>query len=111
MRICGLTKRGESAKIGRQRYAIVKFGIAEIRRALRPAPVKQMDRPIGIARITRIMRHHADGRAAAMQLAEQVHHLFAILRVQVTSRLVSEQNGRVTGERTGHSDALLLTAG
>src|SRR5687768_16806196 len=33
------------------------------------APVEQVDRPVGVAGVARVVRDHADGRAFAMQLA------------------------------------------
>src|SRR3954468_8908872 len=45
-----------------------------------------------------------------MQLAKELHHRFAIRRVEVTRRLVGEQDEWIAGDRAGHSDALLLTA-
>src|SRR5579862_131896 len=74
------------------------------------AAVEQMNCAIGNAGVARIVRHHADRRAFAMQLPQQVHHGFAVLRVQVTSRLVRQQNRRLADESAGHGDALLLTA-
>ena len=47
---------------------------------------------------------------AAMQLAQQLHHRFAVLRVEVAGRLVGEQDRRVAGHRPRHRDALLLAA-
>ena len=47
----------------------------------------------------------------AMQFAQQVHDRFAVLRVEVSGRLVREQDGRLSADGAGHGDALLLTAG
>ena len=74
------------------------------------AAVEQVDAAVGVARVARIVRHHADGRAALMQLAEQIHHRFAALRIEVAGRLVGEQDDRLAGDRARHGDALLLTA-
>src|SRR6059058_3683239 len=38
------------------------------------AAVEQMDATLGVTRVSRIVRHHADRRARAVQLAEQIHH-------------------------------------
>ena len=70
-----------------------------------------MNGTIGIAGIAGVVGHHADGGAAAMQFAKQIHDLLAILRIEVSSRLIGEQNGRIAGQSAGHRDALLLTAG
>jgi hypothetical protein len=55
--------------------------------------------------------HHADGGAGAVQLAQQVHDGFAVLGVEVTGRLVGEQNRRLAGDGSCHGDTLLLTTG
>src|SRR5262245_19647652 len=75
------------------------------------AAVEQVDRTIGVCCVARIVRHHADRRTAAMQLAEQLHHRFAVRRVEVTRRLVREEDERIASDRAGHCDTLLLTAG
>ena len=69
-----------------------------------------MDGAVGVAGVTRIVRHHADGCAAAMQFAQQIHNLLAILRVEVSGGLIGQQDGRITRQRAGHRNALLLTA-
>src|ERR1700691_6347862 len=73
--------------------------------------VEEMDLAIGMAGEARIVRDHADGRALAMQILEQLHDGLGVARVQVSGGLVSQQDGRRTGQRTGYGDALLLTAG
>ena len=74
------------------------------------ASVVQMDRPVGVRRIARVVGHHADGRAIAVQLTQQLHHEFAVVRVEVARRLVGQQDGWLGHHRTGHCHALLLTA-
>ncbi len=73
--------------------------------------IEQVDRAIGVRFISRIVRDHADRGTIAMQLAQQVHHRFAVDRVEVTGRLVGEEYGRIACDRAGDGDALLLTAG
>ena len=58
----------------------------------------------------RIVRHHADRRAFAMQVLQQLHHRFAVARVEVSGRLVGQQDRRLPAQRARHGDALLLTA-
>jgi len=74
------------------------------------AAVEQVNRAFGEVRITLVVSHHADCRAVAMQIAQQLHHRFAIFRVQVSSRLVSHQNKRIAYQCASHGHALLLTA-
>src|SRR4051794_25649383 len=74
------------------------------------AAVEHMDRAVGEARITWIVRHHADGGAVAMQLFEQAHNSLAIDRVQVSGRLVREQHRWTSRQRARHGNTLLLAA-
>src|SRR5687768_799278 len=40
--------------------------------------VKKSDHPVRMPRVLRIMSHHADGRATAMELTQQVQNRFAV---------------------------------
>ena len=72
--------------------------------------VEQMHNTVGPLRVARVVGDHADGGALLVELAKKLHHLFAILRIEVTGRLIREQHGRFATERASHRDALLLTA-
>ncbi len=74
------------------------------------AAVEHVDLAIRVVGVARIVRDDADRRAFGVQLGEQRHHLLAVLRVQVTRRLVGEQDRRAADERARDGDALLLTA-
>jgi hypothetical protein len=63
-----------------------------------------------VPRVTRIVRHHADGGAIIVQFLQQVHHRFAVLRVQVARRLVRQQDRRLPDNRPRHRHPLLLSA-
>src|SRR5260370_33367095 len=65
-------------------------------------------RKVGIALV---VGDHADGRAVAVQVAQQFHHRFTVLGVEVSSRLVSHQDDWISNKRSRHRNALLLTAG
>ena len=65
------------------------------------AAVEEVDRAIGVRGVARIVRHHADRGAAAMQLAEQLHHRFAVRRIEVTRRFVGEEDERDRRRRRG----------
>ena len=54
---------------------------------------------------------HDDGGALGIQLGEQVHDLLAVLRVEVTRRLVGKDEFGLDHYGTGDGNALLLTAG
>src|SRR5690348_11891587 len=72
--------------------------------------VKQVNGALGEVCIALVVGHHADRRAVAMQIAQQFHDGFAVLRVQVSSRLVGHQDERVADQCAGHGNTLLLTA-
>ena len=74
------------------------------------AAVEDVDAAVGVARVARIVGDHADRRAAAVQLAKQIHHRFAAARIEVSGRLVGEQDQRFAGDGAGDGDALLLAA-
>src|SRR5207237_109657 len=80
-------------------------------RLLDDPAVEQMDGTVGVGCVSGIVRDHADRRSTAMQLAQQLHNRFAVRRVEVSRRLVCEQDEWIPGNRTRDGDALLLTAG
>ena len=47
---------------------------------------------------------------AGVQFAQQAHHRLAVGRIQVSGRLVRQQDQRIAAQRARHRDALLLTA-
>jgi hypothetical protein len=57
-----------------------------------------------------LVRHQDDGVALLVQTLEQAHDFVARGRVQVSGRLVSQQNRRVVHQRASHRDALPLAA-
>ena len=61
------------------------------------ATVEQVDLAVGVLRVARIVRHHADRRAVAMEFAHEVHHRLAVHRVEVARRFVGEEDRRVAG--------------
>ena len=70
-----------------------------------------MNGAVGVLREARVVRDHANGRAAGVQFLEQIHDRFAVARIEVAGRFVRQKDGRLAGERARHRDALLLTAG
>ena len=74
-------------------------------------PVEQMDDAVGIPCIMLRMGHHDDGRPLAVQFAEQAHHLLAVLGIQVSRRLVGQNQLRTGHDGTGNGRALLLSSG
>ena len=69
-----------------------------------------MDRSLGVTRKAWIVGHHADRRAALVQLAEESHDCLAVLRVEVSRRLVGEEDQRLARYGPRDGDALLLAA-
>ena len=52
------------------------------------ASVEQVHRAMGKGGIVLRVCHHDDGRAFLVQFGQEVHHLGAVLRIEVTCRLV-----------------------
>src|SRR5215813_9382441 len=65
---------------------------------LNDASVKEMDGALRVPSETGIVRHHHDCGAIAMQAAQQFHDGLGIARVEISSRLVREQDRRATGQ-------------
>src|SRR5215510_4158218 len=60
---------------------------------LHHASIEERNAAFSVAGESRIMRHHANGGTFAMQVAQQFHHSFRIARVQVSGRLIGQQDG------------------
>ena len=56
------------------------------------AAIEHEDLAVGEIGITRIVRDHADRRTRLVQFIEQRHDRFAILRVEIASRLIGQQD-------------------
>ena len=72
--------------------------------------IKEVDDALGIASIALGVGHHQDGSAFLVQLGEQLHHFQTVLRVEVTCRLVSQNQLGIHHNGTGNGYTLLLTA-
>jgi hypothetical protein len=73
--------------------------------------IKQVHGAIRVLREPLIMSDHANRGATLMQFAQQLHHRFAIPRIEIASRLIGKQNRRPAGKRARDGDTLLLTTG
>ena len=73
-------------------------------------PVLQANHARGVLGQLVLVRHEDDRVAAAVQIVHQGEDLLARLRVQVSRRLVGEQDRRLVHERTRDRDALALAA-
>lgn len=71
--------------------------------------IKKMDFALRMLDETGIVRDHADGRALAMQLLQQLHHCLTVARIKISRGLVGKQDGRISGQRSRHGDPLLLS--
>ncbi len=65
----------------------------------------------GVAGVARVVRDHADRGAFPVQLRQQAHHRLAVVGVEVSRRLVGQQDGRSPHHRAGDRHPLLLAAG
>ena len=65
---------------------------------------------LGITGIAFRVSHHNDCCSFLVQLSEQLHHLYAVLRVEVTGGLIGKNQFRIHHHGTGYSHTLLLTA-
>src|SRR6185437_8863772 len=74
-------------------------------------PVQKIDCSLGVSSMTWIVGHHADRRAGAMQLGQELHHLVAVVAIEVAGRFVCEDDQRLAGNRARNGDALLLATG
>src|SRR4051794_33901343 len=74
------------------------------------AAVEEMDAAVGVAHITRVVGDHRDRRALPVQLLQQLHDGLAVFGVEVSGRLVREQDCGVAGDRARDGHTLLLTA-
>ena len=77
---------------------------------LHDAAVEEVDASVGMAREALVVGHHADRRAAPVQLLEERHHGFAVDGVEVSRRLVGEKDERLAGDRPRDGHTLLLAA-
>src|SRR5471032_1621151 len=79
-------------------------------RFLDHATVEEVNRALRVPGETLVVRDHHDGRAVVVQLGEELHHLIAVARIEVSRGLVREQHAGLAGEGARDRDALLLTA-
>src|ERR1051325_7443282 len=87
-------------------------GVEQRRRALHvdDLAVEEMDLARGPRRALRRVRDHDVGRAAAVDVVEEVHDLARHERVEVAGRLVREDQLRRRGQHARDGHALLLPA-
>ena len=72
--------------------------------------VKQVDRAARIIGVCRRMRHHDDSRALGVQRAQHLHDFLAVGGIEVTGRLVGQDQRLVADNGARDCDALLLAA-
>ena len=73
--------------------------------------VEQVDNSVRHHSVVLRVGHHHDGGAFGVELREQFHHGESALRVEITCRLVGEDELRLAHHGTCYSHTLLLTAG
>lgn len=64
---------------------------------------------MGVCGIVLRVGYHHDGGALIIQFAEQLHHLHAVLGVEITRRLIGKDDARLAHHGTGYRHTLLLT--
>src|SRR5580704_71248 len=74
-------------------------------------PVADRHGPARVRRHRRVVRYDHDGQAIRVELVEQFHQRGGVARVQVSRRLVAQQQARPVDQRTRDSDPLALPAG
>src|SRR5438045_4361588 len=70
-----------------------------------------MDGAAGMCRDVPLVRDKDDGVASLVEVLEQHHDFFAGLRIEVPSRLVSQNNRRIIYQRASDGNTLSLAAG
>ena len=75
------------------------------------ASVEQIDDPVGETGIVLGVSHHDDRGPFPVQFGEQLHHFGSVLRVQVTGRLIGEDDLRIRNDSTCDGHTLLLSSG
>ena len=73
-------------------------------------PVDDVHFALRANRELRVMGHHDDGGAVAMQLLEQLHDAARHLRIEIAGGLVRQQQPRRARQRARDRHALLLSA-
>ena len=68
------------------------------------------DDAVSIAGVVLRVRNHDDGGSLLVQLAEQVHHLLAVLGIQIACWLVGKDDSGLRHYGASHSHPLLLTS-
>ena len=71
--------------------------------------IEQVDDAIGVAGVMLRVRNHNDGGALLVKLEQKVHHLLAILGIQIARWLIGKDNLGIGNYCTGYSNTLLLT--
>ena len=86
------------------------FSSAEKNERLLDAPVIQIQAAVGQFAGVLVVRHHHDGAALRMQIAQQSEHDALIFGVEVARGLVGQNDLRIVHQRPRNGDALLLAA-
>ena len=65
----------------------------------------------GVVGMTLIMGNHDDCGAFSIELIQEIQHFLPVGRIEITGRLVGQDELRVRDDCAGDRDALLLAAG
>src|SRR5438874_5503515 len=72
--------------------------------------IAQENRAPGVPRNVGLVRDDDDGVAVLIKIFEQLHDLFAGLRIEVTGRFIRQNYRRIVYQRASDCDSLALTA-
>ena len=74
-------------------------------------PIEEVHGTGGVVGVTSVVGDHANGGALCVEILEKVHDRFAVLGIQVSGRLVGEEDAWTAGQGAGDCNALLLAPG
>src|SRR6266566_1311919 len=85
--------------------------LAQIRDDVHQAPMRQFNPPVGHAADLRRVRHQQNGMPRAMQFPQQFQHDLLVGLVEISGRLVRQNELRMIDQGPSQRDALLFAAG
>src|SRR5919197_1892035 len=86
------------------------FGHSHFHPLFDDAAVEQVDAALGVPRVAWVVCDHADRGARLVELLQEIHDGFTAARVEVSGRLVREQDEWFARDGSRDGDTLLLTA-
>ena len=78
---------------------------------MRDLSVMQFDGTIGESCHDRIVRHHHNRSSLLMEISQLLENDFLVLGIEVSGRLIGQNDAGIVDQRAGNADSLLLAAG